>query len=46
MIMRGLKLLNREERGAAARWAADTTWTKQERYLKDLDYMDCVADAV
>ena len=37
-------LLIRVVRGAAARWAADTTWTKQERYLKDLDYMDCVSD--
>lgn len=36
--------LSLEERGAAARWAADTTWTEQEKYLDDEQYMECVQD--
>ena len=41
---RHLPLLTREERRAAARWAADTTWANQEAYLEDPVYMECVAD--
>lgn len=42
--MKQIKLLSREERGAAARWAADTTWSEQEKYLQDKEYMECVGD--
>lgn len=36
--------LHADERKAAARWAADTTWSSQERYLEDAGYMECVRD--
>ena len=41
--MRGFHL-SAAERRAAARWAADTSWSEQEKYLEDKGYMECVRD--
>ena len=36
--------LTREEAGAAARWAADSSWLRRKRYMDDPEYLACVQD--
>lgn len=36
--------LTREEKQAAAQWAADSSWVERKQYELDEEYLDCVRD--